>query len=273
MSQDNALDLFQYTDYREYIKAWIRLRPKNGHGQLRKLALHLRMASVTITQILRNDRELPIEMAPSTADFLLLTGLAKKYFIKLVMFSRAGNQDLQDFIFDEIKQLQKDSESLKNRVPSDVKLSEADLAIFHSSWVYSAVRLSTSIENLSTCESISNYLQIPMEKTQSTLDFLVSRGLCRLEKNKYSMGPSRTHLPESSPFIIPRQSTWRSKAGEKMTSQKKTDLYYTAPMSLSKEDMHRVRREILLFIDRINSIVGPSKSEEVSCLNIDWFGL
>ena len=109
MYQNNMLDVFQFTDYREYIKKWISLRPKNGHGQLRKLALHLRMASVTITQILRSDRELPLEMAPATADFLLLTGLAKKYFIKLVMFSRAGSQDLQDFIFDEIKQLQKDS--------------------------------------------------------------------------------------------------------------------------------------------------------------------
>ncbi|MFN3696710.1 MAG: TIGR02147 family protein [Pseudobdellovibrio sp.] len=273
MSQNNPLDLFEYIDYREYIKTWIRLRPKNGHGQLRKLALHLRMAPVTITQILRNDRELPLEMAPLTADFLLLTGLAKKYFIKLVMYSRAGNHDLQAFIFDEIQQLQKDSQNLKNRVPSEVELSEADLAIFHSSWIYSAVRLSTSIENLCTCESISNYLNIPMEKTQSTLDFLVSRGLCRFEKNKYIMGPSRTHLPESSPFIIPRQSTWRSKAGEKMSNPDKTDLYYTAPMSLSKEDLPRIRREILLFIDRINSIVGPSKSETVSCINIDWFKL
>lgn len=50
-----------------------------------------------------------------------------------------------------------------------------------------------------------------------------------------------------------------------------TDLFYTCPMSLSAEATLQVRELLLKSIQEALKIVGPSPSEEVRCLNIDWF--
>ena len=80
MKADITLDIFQFKDYRYFVNSWIKSQDKKGHGQLRKIGLYLRIAPVTITQIFRGDRELPIEAAPRLAEYLHLTGIHRKYF-------------------------------------------------------------------------------------------------------------------------------------------------------------------------------------------------
>lgn len=64
---------------------------------------------------------------------------------------------------------------------------------------------------------------------------------------------------------------WRIKALEKMPTKQNQNLFYTGPMSMSTEIAEKVRDEIPEFIAKIYKWVGPSSSETVRCLNIDWF--
>lgn len=56
-----------------------------------------------------------------------------------------------------------------------------------------------------------------------------------------------------------------------MQNYDEKDLFYTAPMSLSKEVAERIRTQLPELIKQIIDQVGPSESEVVRCLNIDWF--
>lgn len=56
-----------------------------------------------------------------------------------------------------------------------------------------------------------------------------------------------------------------------MNLQNENDLFFTSPMSLSKEAAEKIRQELPAFIEKISKIVIPSKSEVIRCLNIDWF--
>ena len=51
------------------------------------------------------------------------------------------------------------------------------------------------------------------------------------------------------------------------------ELFYTGPMTLSREGMKEVRKVLVEAIDQTLKIVGPSPSEDFACLNIDWFKL
>lgn len=49
------------------------------------------------------------------------------------------------------------------------------------------------------------------------------------------------------------------------------NLFFTMPMSLSEEVADKVREDLPAYIEKIAKWVGPSPSQVVRCLNIDWF--
>ncbi len=266
-------EIFSYSDYKKYVHAWIKNKPNGGHGQYRKIAHYLRIATVTISQIFNGDRDLPLEQAPKLAQFLKLGRLEREYLIKLVMHARAGNQELREFVEDELKEIRDKANSLKNRVPSQIELENEDLAKFHSAWVYSATRLLTASAEFQNISQIAEALHLEQKTIEAVVEFLLKCGLCRVENGRLTMGPSRTHLPDDSPYIISRQLSWRTKAMEHMHKKLKTDLFYTAPMIIAEQDCEAVRKDILKFIDRVNGIAAPSGNEKLVCLNVDWVKL
>ena len=64
---------------------------------------------------------------------------------------------------------------------------------------------------------------------------------------------------------------YRSKAIEHLKLQIEQDLFFTSPMALSRKDMATVKEMLSTTIDKVISYVEPSPSEDVACLNIDFF--
>lgn len=126
-------------------------------------------------------------------------------------------------------------------------------------------------DNSLTIDSISHRLQIPRNQIQKILDFLLETGLCELQQNKYIVGAKRTHLGYDSPLVTKHHQNWRIQGFNKMNFSEEKNLFYTAPMSLSKEAAEKIRQELPTFIEKINKLVVESDSETVRCLNIDYF--
>jgi hypothetical protein len=57
-----------------------------------------------------------------------------------------------------------------------------------------------------------------------------------------------------------------------MERKKEEDIFFTSPMSLSVEAAEEVGKLIPNFIQTVMETVGPSNSEKVMCLNLDWVG-
>lgn len=267
------MDLFNYENYKAYVNDWIKNQPNDGYGMYRKLAKILRLAPVTVSQIFKGKRELPIESAITLAQFLKLNHLEKKYLILLIQKARSGSFELTQYLEDEIQNLRYEADSLKSVTPTEISLSEPELARFHSSWVYSAARQLTAIEKFQNVKNLSRALQLSEENTQEILKFLVSTGLCHFNENKYSPGVRHTHLPEGSPYIIHRQTSWRLKGIERMPFTSSDELFYTSCITMSKDDVPKVRKQLVKAISAIRDIVDNSESQELVCLNIDWFNL
>ncbi len=264
--------IYHFDDYKKYVQNWLQNQPRRGHGYYAKIAEALDVSAVMISQVFSGPKNLSLEHAYLLADFLSLNLSEKNYFLLLVNFEKAGSKKLRDHFHNEIKQIQKQkTENLKEIVGEDISLSEIDKAVFYSSWLYSAIRLQTSLEGFQTVEALAKKFQLPREEIIQKLQFLVDKKLCVHTAQGYRMGPSRTHLEAGSPYIKARQTSWRVKAFEKMEAPKTSYLFYTAPMSISESQYAELRKRLTEVIAELGVKVSQSTPEKLACLNIDLF--
>ncbi|MEW6056832.1 MAG: TIGR02147 family protein [Bdellovibrionota bacterium] len=265
------MQIFDFENYKEFVNQLLKLMPKRGRGQYRKIAQILNTHPVYVSQVFKGTKDLSLDQAFKVSAFLSLSELEREYFFALIQRERAATFELRNYYSEQLAKIRAKSQDLKNRIIQTRQLSEETKAVFYSNWHYSAVRLLSSIKQYQTLPAIALRLGLEESQVAEIVEFLLSVGLCVKEDARVVMGPSVTHLDSKSPFIKSRQIHWRVKGFQCMDAHSEEELFYTAPMSLSKEGVKLVRSELLKLIDDIGSIVKSSEAEDVACLNIDWF--
>jgi uncharacterized protein (TIGR02147 family) len=265
--------IFHYESYKDFILDYRTHLPGGGRGFFQKMSEALGVVPVLISQIFKGDRELNPEQAIELCEFLKLSKIEAKFFCLLVHKSRAGSAKLRAHLQEEIDELRRDSLELSSHLPKDAKLDEKTKAVFYSSWAHSAIRLCTDIEAFKSVDRIAERLNLPKEKVSEIVQFLLKNGLVVNSDHRLKLGPQRTHLESSSPWVRQHHQNWRQRSVEKMLTPDKTDLFYTGPMVLSHKDYLDIREILAKQISEIIQIVSASKSEDIYCLNLDWFRL
>lgn len=265
------MQIFDYTDYKKWVLKRLESLPKNGRGQLVRIAQHLNTSPPIVTQVLNQNREFTPEQAILLADYFGLTAHEKKYLILLVNYSRAGSQRYRDMLKEEIGAAQLQAHEIKSHVNQSSTLSEEAKSVLYSNWFFLAVWSLIAIEGFDSIETISTRLSLSKTKTNEALQFLLRTGLAVEEENKFKIGPTLLHLESSSPFLPRHHQSWRLRAFQRYEEPKKNDCFYTAPVTLSRTDALELRRRILTFISEAAKLIQPSKSEELYCLCLDWF--
>lgn len=265
------VSIYNFDDYKKYFNAWVENQPKHGQGEYRKVSLALNISTTMVSQVFKSDKHLSLEMACELAEHLNLNEEETEYFLLLVEHQKAGSVKLQKRFLRQIKIHQEKARQIENRIKKDVELSEETKTTFYSSWVYSAVRLLSSIDGFSDAQSIADRLNLPKNQVQKVIEFLVQNKLCEIKGGKLKIGAARTHLGANSPHVSRLHQNWRILGFNKMIQNDDSNLFYTGPVFLSQKVADQIRQELPDFIDRINKLVGPSENEVVRCLNIDWF--
>lgn len=263
--------IFKYTNYRQFLRKFIENQPKKGWGLVGQIAEKIDMSAAQLSQVLGGKKELTLEQAYKISNYLHFTPMETEYWLTLVELDRASTYELKQYFSQKIENLKRDSIAYQKQVPSDIELTESQKGIFYSSWIYSAIRLFCSIKDGQTLESISERFALSRPKAFQKLEFLVSSGLCIQEGTLYKMGVQRTSIGKSSPFLSRHQMNWRWKALLRSEELSEKELIITTPLSLSYDDFDEIRNELLEVYKKISTRVLASKSEEVACLNIDFF--
>lgn len=266
------MDWFELNDYREIIRAHISQLPKGGRGELARFANHLNVNSTLVSQIMSGTRDLTFEQAMSLTQFMGFNELEIEYFLLLVQLEKAGTQLLKNFFKSKIEELRKKSRKVENRYEHDRKLSDEQKSIFYSSWLYSAIRLFTSIgENGQSLPEICDRFSMDRTRVVGILQFLEKSGLCTIENGRYKMAVQNTFLEKDSPHQLKHHSNWRVKAIELSETLDANELMFTSPISISKSDFGMLREDILKLLNKVSKVVKDSPAENVACLNIDFF--
>jgi len=103
--------------------------------------------------------------------------------------------------------------------------------------------------------------------------FLENNKLIVKEKNSYAIGKTRIHLKADSPLIKSHHQNFRNKAILSLEEENDFNLHYSAVLTLSKKDCHKIRDLILKLIAEKETILAPSPNEDIICLNMDLFKL
>jgi uncharacterized protein (TIGR02147 family) len=265
------ISLYNFNDYRAFLKARFMELPKAGHGQSLRLAEHLKVHTTLVSQVFQGHKSFTPEQGVLTAEFLGLTEEESEYFLLLIQWERAGNEALRKNLQRQIDKHKKQAQELVNRLQSNVTMSEEQKAVFYSDWTYAAVRQASALKDLNDLDSISERLGISRKQTKKIVDFLLQAGLVREEKNKITVGPSSTHLPSHSPWVKVHHRNWRQRALESLNTEDETKLHYSCPLTIAKKDAALLREMIVKFLEATDKVIEPSASEEIYCLNVDWF--
>jgi len=265
------ISIFEYDNYRKFLAKRLSEMPNKGYGQMSLLARHLGVHTTLVSQILKEHKELTTDQAASAAEFFGLSDLEAEYFVLLTQLSRAGNAAAKKIYQKQLQRLKEQSQNLSKRLKSEGKLSDEQRAVFYSDWAYSAIRQSVSIPGIHSVDTVSEYLGLARKKVQSYLEFLIKTGLCKSSQGTIKPGPASTHVESTSPWVRVHHTNWRQRAIQSLDRDRPGNLNYTCPLTLSKKDADIVKERIIQLIEEVNSVVDPSPSETLYCLNIDWF--
>ncbi|MGE4130534.1 MAG: TIGR02147 family protein [Bdellovibrionales bacterium] len=261
----------EFNDYKTFLKAVIAGFPKKGRGQARRLAEHLRVAPVVVSQILTGDRHFTIDQAIKVAHHFGLEPKATDYFVNLVIQARADTKELKLYYEEKLSKFREEAQTVNAQLTGRQDLSDLEKGTFYSNWYYSGVRLLTSIKGYQSVDAIADYFGLSRAKIGDIISFLLETGLCVQEDGRIRMGAKWTHVSEKSPFVNGHRRNWREKALEKFAEPGIHDLFYSSPVSISQKDAENLRKELLKLIKDFSKQVETSPEEKLMCLNIDWF--
>jgi uncharacterized protein (TIGR02147 family) len=264
--------IYDHSHYKLYKKAWIATRPHNGHGDKRKIVQILGCNSAYVSQVLERDAHFSLEQLALLSGHMDHNELERTYFLLLVQWERAGNKILREHWRQQLDAILAQRLSLQHRLSHREELSTEGLAIYYSSWHYSAVHVLLLVPQFRTREALVARFQLPLKKVSEILDFLVAHRLATQERGQFHYGPVQVFVPENSPLAAKGHINWRLKAMASLDQQKKEDLHYTSVATVNHVDIAKIRAVLLRAVQDIRAIVKESTNEDsLICYDLDLF--
>ncbi len=265
------MDIFKYSDYREYVRAWLEQARKTNLCNLSRLAEAAQVHTTFLSNVLSGKKNLSLEQATLISETMGHTTVECDYFFSLIEIERAGSVKLKTYWKKKKENLEAERKKIGTRVGEHHELTDAERAIYYSSWIYSAIFAATDIEGGQSLDQVAGRFALTREQAEKFLSFLVSIGVCDFSDNRYKMGQNFVFVPNDSPFVVKHHINWRMKAVQKMDTRSPSELFFSAPISISNEDFNEIRELLAQAIQKSMAICKDSVSEDVACLNIDLF--
>jgi uncharacterized protein (TIGR02147 family) len=266
------MSIFEAVDYKSFIREWVESRPSGGRGQYRLMAAAIGVSTTLVSQVVNGEKHFSMENSVDLAEFMALGERESEHFLLLIEHSRAGSHKYRSRLEKRIAKAKTSAQQLSERLEKDRALTDHESATYYSNWSYTAITHLIACDAQLTIDDLAKRLHLPRAVIAKTFAFLIDTSLIVPRAGGgHEVGPKLTHIGADSPLVIKHHQNWRLKGMNQMVFKGDTDLFYTAPMSLSAETANQIRAELPAFIEKIIKWVGPSPSETVRCLNIDWF--
>jgi uncharacterized protein (TIGR02147 family) len=265
------VSVYEFDSYRKYLEAWIQSQSSQGYGLKLRIAEALEVSSSLVSQVLSGRKTFTSDQTSHLCDFIGLNETESDFLHLLVESDRAASLRYREKLERKIRAMRAKSQKIGSRVPRDRELTDEQKAIYYSSWLYTGIRNLTALPAYSNVNSIAERLAMDPGLVNKTIQFLIENGLCREVDGAITYGPAALHVDKDSPFVGKHHQNWRLQAIQKMERKRDEDLFFTGPMSLSREALKEIRALLPTVIERIMKISGPSESETVACINLDLF--
>lgn len=259
--------VFDFQEYRDYLK-----HRTEGRGQRSALAKAINSPVSHISQVLGGLSHMSLEQGEAANKYWEHSEDEGEFFLLLIQANRAGTVDLRKRFERQIKRILERRLVISHRIEVKETISPQDQAQFYSSWHYQALHILATIPNYQTKQAMAKRLNLSIQKVTQVLDFLISIGLVVKSQDRYKASVERIHLGNDSLLISKHHANWRMKAllaFEQENSQE--GLHYSSVVSLSLDDVNKIKNLSIEHINQVKKIVRSSPEEELFCFAIDCF--
>lgn len=265
--------IYEFNSYKEFIISLIRSKPSGGRGVKTTLAAALGCQTPFISQVLAGDLNFNQDQSLACAMFFGLTKEEVEFFLLLVSQERAGTSDLKKFLKNSLQVKRDAYNQIKSRMKMKESLSAEHQMTYYSTWLYSAVHMALTIEDLRSRESLSEKFNLSLTTIDKTLEFLITAGLVEKKGTAFHPTGAWYHLDKMSANINKHHTNLMIKSIQSLDQPKENDLHYSAFFTCSKKDVAKLEELLLKLLTDFNSVVRPSAEEELVAISLNLFRL
>jgi len=273
MTKSDAVDIFEFSDYRKFLASAVDGRSKSTSGIKSKLAAASGVQPSYITKVLAGDAHLSLEQGERAGAFFGLDSAQNLHLVLLISMARAGTPSLRRTFEIQVENSQLNYLNSKKALFPPSPLSEADKGLFYSSWQYAALLHCLATPRLNTMAAAGSHLRIPKVRCKEIFSFLESRGLIRVANGKVVEVRGWDFNVENTALIVRDHANWRLMAIRAFENHPKNNLHFSAVVSLSEADFPRIKKMLLDTLGECRKIIQDSKEEKVASLLVDFFGV
>lgn len=267
--------VFDFESYKTYLRAWLRAQPKEGHGFRRRMSLAIGTQTGFVTQVLSGPAHFSAEQIVALKDVLGLSVDEQSFLLLLLQKERAGTKNYRDHVDGQIAKVREDRKKLSVRLKATEFPSDVDQNLYFSSWIYSAIHVMITIRDYqNSALKMAEALKIPLTQVNEVLEFLVRTGLVQTTPKGYQTGTARVHLGTDSPYLRRHHTNWNLQALQDILTQRlDQDLHYSSVVSLSKDDVPKVREIFTRALEDAKAIVRDSEGEKLYATTLNFFAV
>jgi uncharacterized protein (TIGR02147 family) len=265
-----APDIFEFDDYKRFLAGMIEANQFQT-GYKSRLASAMGSPPSFLSQVLHSHVELSLDHGIRLARFWSLSSLEQAYFQDLISLSRAGSQELKDYLKSRLNQARAQAQDLSQRFERPKISSSDEQWTYYTTWYFAAIHLLLTVPGFKTIEKIAQKLRLPEEQVEETLKTLQQMGLVEATGKSWKVTQKSIHLPKTSAASPVNHWIWRQKGIESIHRATPDDLHYTALHTLSHQSIAKLKGILLRAIDDIRKEVEPSPEEDLVCINLDLF--
>lgn len=220
------------------------------------------------SQILKGKSQLSTEQGYRLCSFWGFGQLECDYFLALLEKDRASDKALLKHLDARLASIRKQSRELEAKFKASEDLAQK----YYSSWHWSAIHLATDIEGIDTIDSLAKFLELPVTYTRNILNKLSHFGLISFDEHqKLQCENTDLHVGLDSSSYLQHHLNWQRKSNEHLQFNPFEGAHYTSVQVHSKADQESILAILSEAVKRIQTLVSKSKSEELTCLNVDLF--
>lgn len=264
---------FDHSHYKAFILKRIEISLNGGRGVRRQLAEAMNCQVAYVSHVLAGDKHLSLEQAEAAARFFVLREEELEFFLLQVESARAGTPSLKKHLARQLERRQTEYRELHKQIQISDAVLPADQAAYYSSWHYQAIRTLITIPEFRQTQTIAQRLGLDIERVNEVLTFLLHRGLVRETRDGYLATEKQIHLPRTSPLISKLHTNWRVRTLSVLDRMRPDDYHYSGVVTLSEEDMGKVREILVKALQKSVEVIKPSREERLCVLAMDFFEL
>lgn len=261
---------FAFSAYRAYLLALC--EQPDARGLRSQLSAAAGCQASYLSQALHGRVHLTEEHLAGIAGFLRLKADEAEFLLLLLRSEKAGTPALRALLETQKAKLLARQKNLKHRVGSGpVPMSDADIGLYFSTWIPSAVHLLTSDPAFGAVEKIAERLRLPASKVSETLRFLEKLGLVSHGKKGWAFARGSFHLPKDSPWQSAFQASRRELAARSIALNPRGATHFSTLFTISPEDLKKLEQLTADFVASAHERIHASGTESLAAICIDLF--